>query len=342
MWDVDNQTRYTHAHSWDRDRDGADTWIVVIKGTFDILPDGSTRVAAEQLPVSILPQHHGAPGQSSLRLDTDLLRAKPSTDIIVSGSAHAPQHRPVEQIDVSLRMNTFEKTVRVYGDRVFKRGIVGVKPGAPQPFVTIPLVYERAFGGADLSGADGERHDWDERNPVGVGYATYASHLIGKPAPNLEYPPGSSAEIPAGFGPVAPHWRPRRGWAGTYDKAWEEQRKPLLPDDLDDRYFLSAPHDQQPPTHLSGGEPVELRHMTPQGVLRFALPRVVLGFETVFDTGAPVMHRQVLHSVIIEPDFPRVCMVWQTSLRCHAKVLKLDQTRVTQKVLVNAKQQAAG
>jgi hypothetical protein len=40
----------------------------------------------------------------------------------------------------------------------------------------------------------------------------------------------------------------------------------------------------------------------------------------------------VLHTVIIEPDTPRVSLVWQTTLQCHAKVLKLDFTRVTEKV----------
>lgn len=337
MWDVDNQTRYAHAHSWDRDREGAETWIVVVKGTFDIRADGSTQVAAEQIPVCELPKYYGEPGQSSLRLDTDLLRIKPTTDIIVVGRAHAPHDRPVEQLDVTLKTASFEKILRVFGDRLFKRGIVGVKPGAPRPFVTMPLVYERAFGGADRSAADPSRHDWDEDNPVGVGFATDSSLLVDRPVPNIEYPQGAACGAPAGFGPIAPHWRPRHQWAGTYDTAWERQRKPLLPDDLDDRFFLSAPHDQQPRAHLSGGEVIELRHMTPEGVLRFTLPRVVLGFETAFGGSEPIAHRQVLHSVIVEPDFARVCMVWQTSLRCHAKVLKLDHTRVTEKVLINAK-----
>jgi hypothetical protein len=46
---------------------------------------------------------------------------------------------------------------------------------------------------------------------------------------------------PAGFGPIACHWQPRVGFAGTYGDAWVANRLPLLPDDFDDRFFQSAP-----------------------------------------------------------------------------------------------------
>jgi hypothetical protein len=337
MWDVENATRYAHAHSWDRDKTGADTWIVVVKGTFLILPDGSTTVADQQPPVCTVPEYLGAPGQSSLRLDTDLVRVKPTTDVVVWGHAYAPNGRPAKQVDVTLRTNAFEKTLRVFGDRQWKRGLVGLTPSEPEPFVRMPIVYERAFGGADRRSAQPSDHTWDERNPVGVGFARDATQSSPGGVPNVEYPsePLSSSRQrprPAGFGPIPPHWMPRRQWAGTYDAEWEQERKPLAPDDMDDRFFLCAPPDQQPPTHLRGGEVVELLNMTPGGALRFHLPRVVLGFETLFESDEPTYHRPVLHTVIIEPDTPRVSLVWQTTLQCHAKVLKLDFTRVTEKV----------
>jgi hypothetical protein len=166
-----------------------------------------------------------------------------------------------------------------------------------------------------------------------VGYADAAQRVEGQRLPNIEYADGR-AEEPAGFGPLAAHWLPRRQWAGTYDERWERERKPFVPDDLDDRFFMSAPLDQRPPGHLIGGEDVELTHMTPSGTLRFKLPRVVLGFETHFNGSDSTVHRQVLHSVIIEPDHPRVSMVWQSSLQCHSRVLKLDNTHVFEKKMV--------
>ena len=342
MWDVDNQTGYAHAHSWDRDRTGAETWIVVVKGTFDIGADGATRIADEQPPVCELPQYRGGPGDSSLRLDTDLLRVKPTTDIIVGGHAHAPRGRAVSQLDVTLKLDAFEKTLRVFGDRPWLRGMSGPRLGAPQPFQTMPLLYERAFGGADRSAADPAEHRWDERNPVGVGFAVDPVQRLQQIAPNIVYPGGSASDWserqrPAGFGPIPPHWLPRRQWGGTYDAGWRKRRMPLVPDDLDDRFYQCAPPDQWPPAHLTGGETVELRHMTDDGLLQFRLPKVTLGFETAFYTGERVLHRQVLHSVVIEPDARRVSMVWQTTLMCHTQVLNLDHTEVLEKVRVSVR-----
>ena len=95
-----------------------------------------------------------------------------------------------------------------------------------------------------------------------------------------------------------------------------------MPDDLDDRFYLAAPADQQPPAHLKGGETVELMNLTPAGYLRFQLPRVFLGFETYFYSKEVVRHRPTLHTVILEPDVPQVTMVWNTVLQCHAKALE--------------------
>ncbi len=339
MWDVDNQTRFAHDHSWDRGRDGAETWIVVVKGTFDIAPDGSTHLADVQQPVCTVPQYFGEPGASSLRQDTDLFRVKPTTDVLVIGHARAPHGGLVERLDVTLKLDSFEKTLRVVGDRSWTRGFAGLRLGAAKPFDAMPLVYERAFGGFDATTAtsDGVRPG-DDRNPVGTGFALDSDRLAGRAAPNVLYPQDAvsfvadSRPSPAGFGPIASHWLPRRAWGGTYDETWVKSRKPLVPDDFDERFHLCAPTDQRPPKYLEGGEFIELRNMTLDGLLRFRLPRVTFGFETHFARGEPVLHRQVLHSVIIEPDVPRVALVWQTALACHHRVLQLERTEVVEKV----------
>ncbi len=67
-------------------------------------------------------------------------------------------------------------------------------------------------------------------------------------------------------------------------------RQPLLPDDLDDRFFQCAPPDQQAPQFLRGGEPVVLLRLTPAADLRFTLPKVYLGFETRFYDGNREIH----------------------------------------------------
>ena len=76
--------------------------------------------------------------------------------------------------------------------------------------------------------------------------------------------------MPAGFGPIARHWEPRVRWAGTYDKRWQRTRKPLLPDDFDDRFHQCAPEDQQVDGGLIGGELVELLTSRRKAAWRFA------------------------------------------------------------------------
>jgi hypothetical protein len=39
----------------------------------------------------------------------------------------------------------------------------------------------------------------------------------------------------------------------------------------------------------------------------------------------------VLHTIILEPDVPRLLMVWHSLLSCHTQVLKLEKSVVTVK-----------
>ena len=202
------------------------------------------------------------------------------------------------------------------------------------------IVYERAYGGFDPESREKDRPQWDERNPLGTGFALSSSKIDGMKLPNIEYPDQpirkwKDRPEPAGFGPICSHWQPRARLAGTYDEKWQRERLPLLPNDFDDRHFQCVPIDQQSPQFLSGGEPTVLTNLTPGGTLRFNLPRIFLGFETFFYTGERQLHdRPKLHTVIIEPDFSRVSLVWHSALPCHPKVYKLNKTRIVQKQLV--------
>ncbi|MBU6258115.1 MAG: DUF2169 domain-containing protein [Burkholderiales bacterium] len=337
MWQVDNRTPFAAERGWVRDRDGTEIWLVAVKATFDILPDGATAVAAEQPPVLRLPEHHGEPGRSSIKYDADLVLTKRTSDIVVVGHAHAPPGKPVTQLDVGFKVGSVQKLLRVFGDRRWK----SIGMSAPEYFTKMPLVWERAYGGSDPKAEQPERH-WDWRNPVGTGYASTSRNATGMALPNIEDPQRlivawNDRPAPAGFGVVASHWQPRVGFAGTYDDHWMKTRQPLLAEDLDDRHFQSAPQDQQAPAFLQGGEVATLLNLSPLGRLQFQLPRLHLGFETRYDDGSRELHRERrLHSVIIEPDFPRVSLVWHTALPCHFKVHKLERTVVTLKTAVNA------
>jgi hypothetical protein len=335
MWHLVNNTPFAAERAFVRDQNGAEVWLVAVKGTFAIKSDGSTALAEKQVEVCLAPKYLGEPGKSSLAYETDLVHTKPGTDVILHGHAYAPAGKPVTSVDVMMNLGKISKTLRVFGDRFWELGLIDLKMTAPKPFVKMPIIYERAFGGVDQKSENPKKHRDERRNPIGTGFAVTSEHLVGQRLPNIEDPQAlislwKKRHRPAGFGPIARDWSPRVELAGTYDEIWEKERLPLLPVDFDQRFYQCAPEDQQVPGYLRGGEAVELYNLSPEGLLRFTLPYVWLTFSTSFGR-ATVAHRAKLHTVILEPDFPRVIMVWHTHLLCHNKEHKLEQTVIAQK-----------
>jgi hypothetical protein len=330
MWHLVNHTRFKAERAFARDLHGAEVWLVAVRGTFSLDKAGNLQSAEAQAEVCRAPEYMGEPGRSSLRYAPDLVRTKLRTDVLLHGCAYAPGRRPISHVEVFLKVGPVSKRLRVWGDRIWKPSLLGPKPGAPEPFTRLPITYERAYGGTVLGNAPGQILQ-EVRNPVGIGLVP----APGAPLPNVEYPehPVGTKEwkYPAGFGPIPPDWSPRRELAGTFDAAWEQRRMPLLPLDFQDTHFQCAPEDQQAPDFLRGGEEVLLEGLTQEGVWRFRLPRITLGFRTRIN-GGTVDHRAELHTVILEPDSRRVTLVWQTALPCHHTLYSLEQTTVYEKV----------
>lgn len=332
MWAIHNQTPFLAERTIVVDLNGERHWVVVVKGTFDILPDGRTVRAEEQVEPKVGPEYNGEDGVSSLRYEQDLIASKPQTDVLVNGHAYTPDGRPATSVNVGLQTPLGTKAILVHGDRVWERSISGlVAPSSAQPFVKMPIVYERAYGGFDQTDPDPTKHRLDARNPVGTGLFTARAHRAGKLLPNLEFP-GKSVESagPAGFGALCGHWKPRDDYQGTYDAHWLEHRKPLLPKDYDPRALQCAPLDQQMP-HLRGGERFGVFNMTPGGgTLGFALPKHYFAL-TTFIGRRQLEHRCTIQTVIIEPDVPRVIVVWHSTLSCHHEVDDIDFTEIVEK-----------
>jgi hypothetical protein len=313
------------------DRHGVDALIVTAKGTFDIAP--APALSAEQAPCELADVHSGEPGLSSLICAGEMHLPKPGTDVVLVGHAHAPGGRPVESFDVRVRVGPLEKVVRVFGDRAWKAGIWGTSITAPAPFVSMPLVYERAFGGTLPAEAEGGAAA-EERNPVGVGFrgGRRPARMDGTPLPNLEDPrallrkPGD-APAPAGFGCIAPSWLPRRRYAGTYDERWRKERAPYLPADFDPRYFHVAHPDLVHPTALRGDERVEVDNASARGTLRFGLPGLA-ATGSVRIAGRTADLRFALETVTIEPDRDRFTLVWRASFGCDRSALRIESVRI--------------
>lgn len=335
MWLINNRTPYVAERTWIQDKDANKIWLVVVKATFDILPSGGTRLSDRQVPIHRMSQYHGKPGESSIAQEADLLWLKPGTDVLLNGRAWAPNERLVTSLDVKLQVGPLRKTLRVSGDREWRHGIAGATASKPEPFKYMPITWEKAFGGWDRTSADQTGHRMEARNPVGIGFLTHSEGTIGTRLPNVEYPgqlisTWKDKPEPAGLNAIDCAWTPRRELAGTYDEAWRAHRFPLWAEDYDPRYGHCAPADQQIHGWLRGGEPVQLDNLSPHGQLRFKLPRIYPVFQTRFGHER-VEHRSQLCTVLLEPDYPRVVIAWQTSLVCNYRVDELDMTVISEK-----------
>jgi hypothetical protein len=321
-----NETSFEAERTWVRDKEGVHHWIVVVKATYDIAPDGSLTLASKPVEPLHAPLHYGDPSATAIRYEADMIAMKPATDVYLNGIAHAPGGQACTEVTVSMRLGRLRKELLVRGERRWESGLIAaLSPSSPLPFETMPITWDRAFGGFDDANPDPKKQRIDFRNPIGSGIVV-SKALIGKLAPSIEYPdrkPGDG--WPAGFGAVSSWWSPRREWLGTYDEQWMAKRRPLLPHDYDPRALLCAPPDQQPGHYLRGGEPVELVNLTPGGRLQFVLPQVQLGFASYFGK-ARREHTSELVTVIIDSAEPRLIQVWQSSLRCGNDADYLDHT----------------
>jgi hypothetical protein len=305
------------------DSTGADTLVVVVKGTYAPGKKGELEPAAEQAPIVMSDEYYGEPGQSSIRLASDVSLAKGGTDVVLHGHAYAPAGGAASA-EVSLAVGSLSKTVRVTGDRQWERRWGSLRVSAPQPFERIPLTYERAFGGTDETPDTGP--ECEPFNPVGTGFRGKKSALPpeGTRVPNVEDPArpmkGLNDRPPAvGFGFVAPNWHPRVTYAGTYDQAWQRDRMPLVPQDFDPRFYSAASPGLFAPGGLSGGERVEVVNAGPGAHWSFVLPR--RGVEFVVDM--PDDFKIVpmgMDTALIDADARRVVLTWKGELNVHAKL----------------------
>lgn len=327
MLQIDNQTPFYAVLSVLPDRLGVDTLYVILKATLALRP--KLALAREQLPVTLADEYYGDPTESSLKGVSDIHIGKPGTDVLLIGRAWGPQGQAVRETFVRVVAAERQKSIRVVGDRVWQPDGT---PTAPQPFEAMPLVWERAFGGVHQL-EDGMLAE--ERNPVGVGFTgkRSAEELAGQPLPNLENP-GEPLErqgqrqTPVCCAPTAPHWLPRRAFAGTYDEAWERKRAPYLPVDFDPRFLQCAAAELAFDRYLLGGEPIEVHGASPEGAIAFPIPAANL--RVAVRVAGSIEHPPVnLETVALEPDENRVSLTWRAALPCDRKVLKVEKVTVT-------------
>lgn len=203
---------------------------VVARATFGI--DGERLVYTPERPWPAGPEAVETPW-GTFAPDTPF--PKDGIDVFVLGSAWQPGGLPSTELTLAIHVGvSLERRIAVIGDRTWVRRNGALAPGEPHQFVSMPLVWENAYGGRDAG------------NPLGKGFYASEAEASGQPLPNLEDPGARIRAFADRPEPVATAPCPQRG--GRSALVIERARVPLA------------------------GAAVEVTHASPHGTLRFALP----------------------------------------------------------------------
>jgi len=331
-----NVTRKPGAYSIATDKTGQVWLFIVTKASygFPIGPTEEPLPLDDQAPLVMTDEFTGEPGFSAIRAENDFAPRKPRCDVLLIGCCYAPNGRPAKRVRVSLQVGTMTKFFDVVGNRFWEPDyFLGVAPSQPETFTVMPISYDNAYGGVDEPTPDPLTHSWYPTNHVGLGFRprTAPERLSGEALPNTEEeripisePNGNYR--PMAFGPLGRSWRQRIKWGGTYDDSWRKTKYPFLPDDFDDRYFQSAPEDQQV-DYLKGGEKVVMVNLTPHGRVEFRLPKFSEPITIVYKSGERRRISSVVDTLMLEPELKRFSLSQRASLHLRRnahEILKIE------------------
>lgn len=339
-----NATRMVAGYNIGLEPGGRELLVVVVKGTFRFPepgePAGHFELHDEQVPLVMADTFTGAPGFSAPVHEIDFAPRKPRCDILLLGSAHAPQGQPAARVEVGLRVGAWHKRFAVVGPRHWECGLRGATASPPGLFVRQGISYDVAFGGTDLRHEDASQHAAFMSNPVGRGYHKHLRQgwVDGAPLPCTEES-GHGVSDPAGdyrpmaFGPVGRGWSTRSCFAGTYDEAWLADHFPFLPPDFDEQYFQAAPADQQVPLRFFQNGPIDvaLGNLTAEGRTQFTIPHLQAPVHVFPKRGACEDFTATLDTVVIEPDERRFSLTWRVARPLRASVHEIAQVLVGRK-----------
>ncbi len=321
---VQNVTPFPHLVFQAQDARDREFWVLVLRGTFRIVPGRPLEPADEQHPIVKKDVFRGEPNFSSVVMESDVVAFKPKSDVLINAVAHAPGGRPASTWLVRARVGQVQKSLRVTGPRRWtkKRGSFQLEP--PEQCTEVPIIYEHAFGGTF---ATGDRRDYCDQNPIGVGFVPAGKTPDGDefPAPRIESPDQPIEELgkdyqPQGLGPMTRSWQPRLGKAGKFDNAWHEKRWPKLPEEFDFAFFNAAHPDLIYPRFLRGNEDVELENLTADGDLRFQLPGIAAAAFAVVGKGSPCAAPALLDTLLIDVPARRAHITWRATFPAEISI----------------------
>jgi hypothetical protein len=330
-----------------RNRDGL--FSVLVKRSYGFRHGCVAERLERDAPLRLIDRYYddGGPEHSVVEHENEVSPLKAATDVVVVGRAHAPAGEATPAMVAGLRIGEHEKRVQVIGDRQCHwRDGAAPHYSDPEPFVEMPIRYDRAYGGRD------ERSDPDQpffypRNDRGRGLALRNLREVVQdlPLPNIEDPDDlllpervviddprhwSDQPLPQGLGWRQRTWYPRSALMGDVPayleagRATTEERMQLLPPN----HVALAKQMKLPPfdaqfangasfglvlDDVKGDEAVALRGLSALGALDFALPGDTP--QIALDLGqGPQPLATKIHIISIRPDDLQLDIVWRGSL----------------------------
>jgi hypothetical protein len=327
---VENQTPLSADLNFTFERTGQELVVIAIKATYDFpVRQHDVRLSDQQRPLLAADILGPDPATNAPLFDNDFAPIKRKCDVLCQGSARAPDGRPSTSVVVGIRLGAWRKALQVTGARSWLKSAFGHRISDPQPFLTAPIGYDWAWGGVDPDPSTKGNAKTCEENPSGVGYYPFRKDFLDDaPLPMTSELNDAVRDVigphrPMAFGPIGRAWLPRRAYAGTYDDAWLNNRMPLLPYDFDDRYFQSAPPDQQIAFPV-GGEQIELVNLTDEGRLHMSLPRETISVTFRRKAGPFSQRTAVLDTVQLLTDERKLCLTFRTRFACDRDIHDLS------------------
>jgi hypothetical protein len=258
----------------------------------------------------------------------NLPKYDPTFEVMLLGVAHAPEGGAVPRTTVGLAVGAERRELAVFGDREWVRAGREWRISEPEPFVRMPLTYDRAYGGTCEVFVDRDAAVTvsEPYNPAGRGFdpepaATVMGEQMGapdgypeferrRPLPNVEDPRAliarwEDAPLPVCWTAVPLHYAAQGLRAVVLP---EDGQMPEAIEFAEGIYQRAHPDWVIPPPPEAA--PVVLEGATPEGRWGFPLPAIrVLADYTVADrTGTLELVPQML---VLLPEERRFYLVYR-------------------------------
>jgi hypothetical protein len=248
-------------------------------------------------------------------LPSDQCFYKGGADVMLLGQARAAE--PVARLAVSVSIGSgFSASVLAIGRREWRKRLLrGLEISPPQPFTSMPLTLQGAFGGSDAW--DGLAVPFPD-NPGGTGYYLSAASAEGRPLPTVEDPAHlierwDDHPSPVGLGlrptPFGPHLRQ----AVEFDAAGELSK-------LHPLFFNNAFPACIAPA-AAAGDQVRVSGVLPGSEWGFVLPACPARAQVRIGERVHALAMR-LDQLWLEPESGRVRIAWRSPFRYHLRSLE--------------------